>query len=430
MISKPRRHSHRVHQRGVATLAVSLIVLFIISLFAFYVARTQLFETKTSSNQYRYSQAFEAAEAGLEAGVAWLRTRAESVLMTCSTTQPVSMLKATWGCKAGQTTSQCNADPYEYINLADTSCNSGAPSITGLALADNSMNVTINFRRLKGSLANLFRIEVVSVAQSPNFSTTTDPFKSQATVSQIIVFNPDDTEPGPVNPNAPIIVKNGVQSVTGTPDICPDSPSDININQGNRPDCTAGTNGTPGVAIATLQATTTGYLNPGHFDTHGGSLEALNAPTSSVQETLFGDISEADIKKISEYQYNNLQVGQRTVFYYGTGSSYGNAPNNFSPVGSATSPAIVYFASGSYSGDNCPKPSPGVYYGIIYMGGDCRGNGWGNVDIYGTLGVEGDLSQFSANTITRYFGEGDDPGGTSNLPERSIAKLPGSWKDF
>lgn len=53
-------------QRGATTLVVSLILLFGMTLVAFFVNRSMLFEQKTSANQLRSTKAFEAAESGIE----------------------------------------------------------------------------------------------------------------------------------------------------------------------------------------------------------------------------------------------------------------------------------------------------------------------------------------------------------------------------
>jgi hypothetical protein len=53
-------------QRGVAALAVTMLLLFAMVLGVAYVNRNLVFEQRASANQYRSTQAFEAAEAGLE----------------------------------------------------------------------------------------------------------------------------------------------------------------------------------------------------------------------------------------------------------------------------------------------------------------------------------------------------------------------------
>jgi hypothetical protein len=60
----------RVNQRGAAALAVSLVLLFGMTVIAFFANRGMIFEQRTSANQYRSTKAFEVAEAGLEWAVA------------------------------------------------------------------------------------------------------------------------------------------------------------------------------------------------------------------------------------------------------------------------------------------------------------------------------------------------------------------------
>ena len=65
--------SHAAHeQRGAAALVVVLILLFAMVLVAVFTNRNLVFEQRTSANQYRSTQAFEAAEAGVEWALAQL----------------------------------------------------------------------------------------------------------------------------------------------------------------------------------------------------------------------------------------------------------------------------------------------------------------------------------------------------------------------
>jgi hypothetical protein len=62
----------RRSQRGVAALVVVMVLLFIVSLVTAYASRNLVFEQRTSTNQIRATQAFEAAEAGIEWALAML----------------------------------------------------------------------------------------------------------------------------------------------------------------------------------------------------------------------------------------------------------------------------------------------------------------------------------------------------------------------
>jgi hypothetical protein len=78
-------------QRGAAALGVALILLFGITLIAFYTNRGMIFEQRTSANQYRSTLAFEMAEAGLEWTVARLNSDALMAAgSSCATTGTVS----------------------------------------------------------------------------------------------------------------------------------------------------------------------------------------------------------------------------------------------------------------------------------------------------------------------------------------------------
>jgi hypothetical protein len=61
-------------QRGAATLVVVMVLFFIVSLVAAYTSRNLIFEQRISSNQWRATTAFEAAQAGVDWAVAMLNS--------------------------------------------------------------------------------------------------------------------------------------------------------------------------------------------------------------------------------------------------------------------------------------------------------------------------------------------------------------------
>ncbi|MCF6217271.1 MAG: pilus assembly PilX N-terminal domain-containing protein [Gammaproteobacteria bacterium] len=61
-------------QRGIATLMISLILLFSITMMTLYAANNTMTETRIAANDYRSKLAYEAAQAGLEATIAALQT--------------------------------------------------------------------------------------------------------------------------------------------------------------------------------------------------------------------------------------------------------------------------------------------------------------------------------------------------------------------
>lgn len=59
-------------QRGASTLLVVMLLFFVVSLSAAYAGRNLIFEQRTSVNQFRSTESFEAAEAGMEWAIAMM----------------------------------------------------------------------------------------------------------------------------------------------------------------------------------------------------------------------------------------------------------------------------------------------------------------------------------------------------------------------
>lgn len=59
-------------QRGAASLIIVMLLFFVLSMVAAYTSRNLIFEQRTANNQYRSTQALEAADAGIEWAVAQL----------------------------------------------------------------------------------------------------------------------------------------------------------------------------------------------------------------------------------------------------------------------------------------------------------------------------------------------------------------------
>lgn len=71
-MKRPPLTGTRHRQDGAATLVVVMVLFFIISLVAAYTSRNLIFEQRTSTNQYRSTQALEVAEAGMEWAISML----------------------------------------------------------------------------------------------------------------------------------------------------------------------------------------------------------------------------------------------------------------------------------------------------------------------------------------------------------------------
>ena len=65
----------RRQQEGVVTIILSIVLLILTSLVAAYTGGAILFERKIAANEFRSSQAFEAAESGMSTALAYLASR-------------------------------------------------------------------------------------------------------------------------------------------------------------------------------------------------------------------------------------------------------------------------------------------------------------------------------------------------------------------
>jgi type II secretory pathway pseudopilin PulG len=72
MMLRINRASMRRRQAGAAALVVVMVLFFLMALVAAYTSRNMIFEQRTSANNFRATQAFENAEAGVEWAIAML----------------------------------------------------------------------------------------------------------------------------------------------------------------------------------------------------------------------------------------------------------------------------------------------------------------------------------------------------------------------
>lgn len=84
-----------VRQRGSATLVVSLVLLGAMSLVSLFTARSTLMEHRVSINDYKAKQLSEAAVAGLENGLRWINSNANTLTFTADATQAGFNVRAT-----------------------------------------------------------------------------------------------------------------------------------------------------------------------------------------------------------------------------------------------------------------------------------------------------------------------------------------------
>lgn len=124
-------HQPRSRQRGVATLMIALVLLAILTIITIFAANYGVLEQRTSGNEYRYKLAFQAAEAGLNQSIEYIKVNTRPMLSSasggwffpgaerwqpCSTPKPATMLLDP--CEAEPDPAR-QASMYRYVGSTD-----------------------------------------------------------------------------------------------------------------------------------------------------------------------------------------------------------------------------------------------------------------------------------------------------------------------
>src|SRR3990167_2563868 len=125
-----------IKQTGAATLITSIMLLFIITFIVLFAASYSILRQKITANQYRYNQAVQAADAGLEFGIVYLQENKSAILANNSSgyllpflntsTQNVTLAN---GSKYSIIYTNPTANNYDLINVESTGVNSDSSEI-------------------------------------------------------------------------------------------------------------------------------------------------------------------------------------------------------------------------------------------------------------------------------------------------------------
>lgn len=347
---------------------ILLLLVLIITLFG---ARALVQDTRAGANEYQSARAFEAAEAGIEYGIAWLNANAAPYNFVAD--------KAPFGafpqCAAGSACQRIATD--QTLNLP------------------NGFTVTVRWRRATVPLDQLNVTEIMAYAVSTADANTNALTRQKAFVSP---FNKNQPAP----PAAPLVINGCLSGVTGSPDIYPQA---------------AGAS-----AIASSQAAS--CLNEGHLNLHGGA-KTGSAFSSSAWDYLFPGVSKTEMQAIAQSQIDaGLALADRSVHWVTSSSPWHDSAGSAGPP---AKPVIIVFAAAS----GCPKINGNpTIVGMVYYEGSCVGNGFGGAEVQGTVAFEGALTKFNANTVLRYSSAVSGVTTTGASLGGKTPKLAGTWRDF
>lgn len=431
-------------QKGVAILVITIILLLVATIGTLMIGRVGLVEQKVVGTDVRSKEVYSAAVGGLEYATDWFKGSVWTDLVwTDSDGDGLAEVGDTL--TTGLSNTSLNADSYAhtltYTLLTDWNDDvDGTPVVVridslAVAVADSHITKTISKEVVRGKIHT--------------FAGTMDP-------------------PGDADFTGPPILIEGCtddsNTITGQPDIIYNHPVDIGVNpNGVAVGSTSGVTDLNDdgvidqselnacIAIEDIE----GHLNlcstggdcddADDFVEDGGEFRDYLPNPMTLWQSVFGDISEADLRELERISPTQVLFVDSTYPHYGDQPSWNgntwhtNLPVGFSgPPDADDNPVILYFDTSV----GCPPINGNTeIYGLVYYETvDCGNQGWGGGVLYGTLAKSGDLSSLNANAViintSLDFGNGGGGGGVTpgdDVPIDGIPKLsdvPGSWRDY
>jgi Tfp pilus assembly protein PilX len=429
-------------QRGAATLAITLLLLFGASIIAFYLNRGLIFEQKTSANQARATTAFEAAEAGLEWATGMLN-QPNDVLANCTTTNTSNIsfrrkyVQTQWNAGVNPTSTVVVATPILpigcYIDASgQTQCSCpdvAATSSTLLNTATPRPAFTVTFAADDSATPDPLTVRVTSVgcsaATGPCTAATSSASDATATVRvklkmrQVLRAAP-----------AAALTCGGTCTVSGGSFAVANFDASVNGITIN-----AGTAATGVVCTGNLNnrtvATVTGLPCENSVIAPDPTLAAIanpdpNCTTDAMFRTYFGTtIAEfrrapgtVSVANATEFD-QQLGNGYRSFYFTGDADLQGSRPD----IGSQNDPVTIVMGTGGNF-----RVNAGVeVWGLIFSANAAAGNtGTGSSQIHGAVIT---CNNFDANGNGSLTYDGLTLN-NAQLSTATFVRVPGSWRDF
>ncbi len=361
-------------RRGAATLLFTVTMLVLSTMVILFATNFAVMQYKTAANLNRNTQAYEAAEAGLEFGITYLQQNSATILASPS---------------GGYILPYSNA------------------STTNVVLANNS-KFSISYTNPVAN--NYTLIKITSTGTSDDGSST-------RVVSQLVGF-------GSILANIPST------PLTTKGDVTMGGNATIRNTNSNTTVQSAGQVDISGSAKTVLSSGTSSTAAQIKSDVQQSVSSLQSISTSDFFATYFG-VPAATVKNNMEHYYSNSSDKNYSSSLSGmSGTSIwidqtgGTATiNGITVIGSSTNPVVMVV-----NGDLSMRGIV-VIYGFVYVVGDSSSTDiLGSVTINGALVTQSDL-KLTGNVTVNY-----DATALGNVKNQTAltyyAKVPGSWKDF
>jgi Tfp pilus assembly protein PilX len=361
-------------QQGAATLLITIIMLVSITMIILFAASYSVIQQKITSNSYQNTQAFEAAEAGMEFGIVYLQQNSSAILSS-----PTNGYIPVYTSTNTQNVVLANSSKFSiaFTNPVQNNYNLILITSTGTSY-DGTATHTLMQQVAFGSLLS---------------TPPTLPLISKGAVSMTvnsIVSNP--------NTNSTIESASSVH-FTGN--------AQTLITGGAVGSNSANTNSDVQQSNATIAA----MANTTFFQTFFGASEA------AVQATVQHSYTNS-----SSTDYSSILNGMTGTSIWITQTSGNALIGNNTVIGSTANPVLL-IVNGSLT-----MSGNAIIYGIIYVIGGISANLSGNSTINGGIISTGAMS-LAGNTRIN-FNTAILSAVQRQLQTTYFAKVPGTWRDF
>lgn len=388
-------------QRGMTTLLVSVVILVLTTILVIFVSRAALVEQRMSANEIRHKQAFEAAQAGLDQAMVFMRTAPQGIDKdnnNVADAGPTAVLSNGSSyfvafCQPGTVIPACpDAPGYVACTGADLS-NFNTPEVASCGWSDDGIGRQL-VRQGMGTVSAMSRAPTnpltsgggVNVSGSANvvnyFNNLTvwsgGTLSSIGNAGKTFIRNP--TVPPPAAGTAP----------PAEPNSCSTSINYVCVTDKN----------TTGPDVIDNDPTLSSLSPENMFLNYFG--RTLDEYKTQVASQV---INAANIATISGVLGQSIVVNGNTTF-----------PN--STIGSRERPVVLII-----DGDVSFQGTPTIF-GTVYVTGNVSGGG--NPKIQGSMVVKGNVEPTGSVDIIY------DPLVTSNAANNTgiVGWIPGTWRDW
>lgn len=368
-------HTHLKKQLGVATLLLTVIFLLISMLLILFASQYSALQQKISSNLYRNQQAFEAAQAGLDAAIPYYQTNYSAIVA---------------GASGGF------LQPYTNSNT------------TNVALANGS---TYSFVYTNPTASNYNLVTITSTG------TNSDGTATRVLVQQIQVYTTSIVPP--------------TETMTIQGSITLKNAASINNTQTNANIIAGGS-----VTFQNSAQTTISSGIGSNSSNIGSDVQQNNSAISGMTSenfftSMFGG-GTAAVQSGANYVYTNNEDTSYNFLNGVTGSviwinqTGGTATiGNTTTIGSAANPVIL-IVNGNLRLSNAV-----TIYGLVFIMNSTSTDFQANsVTVNGAIGATGNFSFSNSATLNYNSSVLNRLPPISGVGTSNYVKVPGSWRDF